>query len=608
MPNRRIRGLGPLPRHGVVRSAVAESATTLERTARRAERVTGQALLAETPAGGKSGRLTIRLIRAGWSLNGSYYPAETLKRDGARAWPAGTQAFIDHAPDAADEDYPSGSIKNLAAVLTTDAIWNESTQSLEAEARLFAPWRDAIIDMAEAIGMSIRAWVYGEHGEAEGRQGFVVTSIAEGRSVDFVTVPAAGGAILSVLESVQLRRTVEARNIGAWIESRLHLSLTQIGDDLYGDGRLTRDERITLSAAIGDGLQAWTTRVEAEAPQLFQRDLWTYPEPAADDVEEARRAAEASTEETRAALQRVIQAAHGNGDTTWAWVRDFDPATSTVWFDVSVDGECATWQQAYTGDGSEAALAGERVEVIARTVYAPVTAAGDSAEESAVPATAATAVTETVTDGTPPTVTDPPTEEEPTMSDTQTGAPPETAGTAPVVDTPPIEAPAVAEESATAAALRAVTEQLTAMQQQLTAVTASSERRDADNRRQRNEATAREAITAALNAPDVQARWRAHIAPRVTAEVLARIPVTATGDVDGTALAASIAASIAAESTHAQTLVAQALEDAGIGMPSGLGASEVVVDDGLDKALAELFEGSLGLTANASKIAVKGRG
>ncbi len=603
MPHRRPRGLGPLPTYATAPLAVAESAATLDHPAARTA-VRETASLIETPAG-QPGRLKIALIRAGWSLNGSYYSAEMLQRDGARAWPAGTHAFIDHAPDREEEEYPVGSVKNLAAVLTTPAEWNEATQRLEAEVRLFAPWRDEILDKREAIGMSIRAWVYGEHGEAEGRSGFLVTSIAEGRSVDFVTVPAAGGAILSVIESVQRRQAVEARNVGAWIESRLHLNLTQIGDDLYGDGRLTRPERLTLSSAVGDGLQAFTTRLEADAPQLFKRDLWDYPEPAASDAEEARRAAEATAEETRTALQRLIQAEYSDGDSTWAWVRDFDPDTSTVWFDVSADGEGATWQQTYTSDDG-VALDGDRVEVVARTVYEPV--AGSGTAESAAPTPTAQAVTENVTDGAPPTVTDPPIEEEPTMSDTQTGAPPETAGAAPVVDTPPAAAPAVVEESATAVALRAVTEQLAALQQQLTEVNARSEQRDADSRQQRNEATAREAVTAALNAPEVPARWRSHIAPRVTAEVLASVPVTATGDVDTAALTATISASIAAESTHAQTLVAQALEEAGIGVPRGLGSTETVVDDGLDDALKDLFEGSLGLTAGAAKIAVKGRG
>ncbi|MBM0235956.1 hypothetical protein JNW88_00440 [Micromonospora sp. ATA32] len=215
-----------------------------------------------------------------------------LRRDGPAAWPKGTLAFVDHATDEEDDARPAGSIKNLAAALTTDARWDEREQALMAEVRLFAPWREPITDMAEHIGMSIRAWVYGEHGEADGRHGFIVSGIPEGRSVDFVTTPAAGGGIVSVLESVGARALSEARNVGAWLESRLHLALTQLGDDMYGQGRLTRDERITLSSAIGDALQAWTARVEQDAPQLFQRDLWDDPESGEQTAAEARRARE----------------------------------------------------------------------------------------------------------------------------------------------------------------------------------------------------------------------------------------------------------------------------------------------------------------------------
>ncbi|MEV1315360.1 hypothetical protein AB0J14_04665 [Micromonospora arborensis] len=263
--------------------AVAESAPTIEAPT---ERVT---VREADPSGAtvtKPGRLAIRLIRSGWSLNGNFYPAEVLRRDGPTAWPAGTQCMADHATDEEEAARPSGSVRTVAAVLTSDARWDEGEQALMAEVRLLHPWRDTITDMARAqaeegvpvIGMSIRAWVTGEHGEHEGRKGFIVQSIPEGRSVDFVTKPAAGGGIVSVLESVgNVVPAAEARNVGQWLESRLHLRLTEIGDELYGDGRLTREERITLSAAIGDALQAWVARVEQDAPQLFQRDLWEEP-------------------------------------------------------------------------------------------------------------------------------------------------------------------------------------------------------------------------------------------------------------------------------------------------------------------------------------------
>ncbi|MFG2046145.1 hypothetical protein ACGFIW_01775 [Micromonospora sp. NPDC048935] len=262
------------------RAAVAESAPAVEALteAKPVERVTVREADTSGATITQPGRLAIRLIRSGWSLNGNLYPAEVLRRDGPAAWPAGTLCYVDHATDEEDAARPSGSIRNLAAVTTSAARWDEAEQALIAEARLFAPWRETITDMADTIGMSIRAWVTGEHGEQDGREGFIVQSIPEGRSVDFVTKPAAGGGIVSVLESVgNTVPATEARNVGQWLESRLHLRLTEIGDELYGDGRLTREERTALSAAIRDALQAWVARVEQDAPQLFQRDLWEEP-------------------------------------------------------------------------------------------------------------------------------------------------------------------------------------------------------------------------------------------------------------------------------------------------------------------------------------------
>ncbi|HEY6116783.1 MAG TPA: hypothetical protein VI172_12570, partial [Candidatus Dormibacteraeota bacterium] len=277
---------------------VAESAAIPnkpgERTAVR------EASAASATAAGP-GRMLLRLITAGWSLNGNHYGAEVLRKAATdRAWPAGTRAYVDHASDEEEQQHPSGSVKNLAAVLTEDARWDEATQSLVAEARLFEPWRTPLTQMAEAkaIGMSIRAWVTGEQGERDGREGFVVDWV-EGRSVDFVTVPAAGGEVISVLESVGHTPAVEAANLGAWLESRLHLALTTYADEMYGDGRLTRDERIVLSGAIGDGLTAYAARIEADAPHLYKRSRWEEPpEPVATPTDGAgQEAAEQATPE-----------------------------------------------------------------------------------------------------------------------------------------------------------------------------------------------------------------------------------------------------------------------------------------------------------------------
>ncbi|GAA0528718.1 hypothetical protein GCM10010172_06650 [Paractinoplanes ferrugineus] len=513
---------------------VAESTATLDPPAQRTAVREANVGTASTAG---PGRMQLRLIKAGWSLNGNMYPAEVLRKAATdRAWAAGTRCYVDHASDEEEQQHPSGSVKNLAAVLTEDARWDEASQSLIAEARLFEPWRGPLTEMADAkaIGMSIRAWVTGQHGEAGGREGFIVDWV-EGRSVDFVTVPAAGGEVMSVLEAVGEKPVVEAANLGAWLESRLHLALTTYADEMYGDGRLTRPERIVLSNAIGDGLQAWTARVEQDAPQLFQRSRWEEPpdpEPAATD-----------------------------------------------------------------GAGTEAAEATQPIEPEAASAQPPTT---------------------DVPDGPPPPAPAPPTDEqEEPVSGSQTGAPPVQAGTATAPgNAAPVATPATTTESATfdasafqqamTAAIEAATGPLSA---QIAQMAARESERDTLMRAAQHRQTATEAVTAALAAAE-HGDVRESIRARVTSRVTAAVPATAEGVVDTTGLGELITATIADEATHVRRERANALAEAGVGMPYGMGgtpAQESVEDDGLEDELNGLFS-NLGMTSEAAKIAAAGRG
>jgi hypothetical protein len=601
--------LGPLTRDliPIAESAVTEAARPV--ATRLAVTETSGSI---TPTG-TPGNARIALIRAGWSLNNSFYSPSVL-RASAGKWRKGLQTFADHAPDSEEEDYPSGSIKNLAGVLTSDAVWNESTQCLEADVKLFAPWREALVDMAPYIGMSIRAWVYAQDGEAEGRKGMIVNSIEEARSVDFVTVPAAGGAILSVFEAAR-RKTREARNVGHWFESRIHSGFTEIADHLFGDGRLTRPERITLSGAVGDALTAFSNRLEADAPQLYKRDPYAdAPTTDATTATEASRVAEATAEETRADLADEIAEQYGDED-TYCWVRDYDPSRMLVWFDISSGGESATYQQSYTvADDGDCELTGDKVEVVPRTVYDPAepedepqpadpdeTPGEEAAPVPVLPA--AIAVAETVTSGDPPAVTEPSEEEGSAVAEVQTGAPPAPAATAPAATAPPTDA----ASTAVLEAMQALTRQVTALTEANTALTARANTRDSEDRLRRNRDTAREAVTVALAAPEVPQDLREQIGPRVTAAVLAAIPTTDTGDVDLTALGEAITTAVEAESGYAARL----LESAGVGRPRGLGATatnEAKTGEEFETEMAKIFQEALGLSAEAAKVAAHGRG
>ncbi len=232
----------------------------------------------------RPGVFRIDLITPGWGSSG-FYSADVLEQaatDGV--FPAGTHMYIDHQTAVENMERPEGSLMNLAAVLTEDASWNGT--ALTARARVFSSYAPALAEMRESIGVSIRASAEVSQGEADGRRGQIIDRLVEATSVDFVTHAGRGGRIAEVLEAAlgdtltreaAIARLEEARNVGHWIESRLHLELTRIADDMFGDGRLTREERISLSSAVGQALTTFASQLEDEQPQLYSRDLWEEP-------------------------------------------------------------------------------------------------------------------------------------------------------------------------------------------------------------------------------------------------------------------------------------------------------------------------------------------
>lgn len=251
---------------------------TVERTA-----LTESTTLTEAVRGQPTGsRMRIKLIDAGWGSSGYYSPAVLAEAAKSGVFPAGTHMYLDHPSLSEAVDRPERSVRDLAAVTTSPATFTDG--ALYAEARVFGPFQQLLAEQKDAIGVSIRAAGTAEPGEADGRQGMLITSLTEGVSVDFVTRAGRGGAIVDLLESARTE-LAEGRNVGAWLESRLHAAFTQMTDDMYGEGCLTRDERISLSSAIGDALDAFVSRVEADQPQLYQRDLYDEP-PETDAVDQ----------------------------------------------------------------------------------------------------------------------------------------------------------------------------------------------------------------------------------------------------------------------------------------------------------------------------------
>lgn len=71
----------------------------------------------------------------------------------------------------------------------------------------------------------------------------------------------------------------KSANMADWCESRIHQQFTVMADDLFGNGMLTREERIGLSNAIGNALDAFHTRLqEGDLAALRERGPYQGPE------------------------------------------------------------------------------------------------------------------------------------------------------------------------------------------------------------------------------------------------------------------------------------------------------------------------------------------
>lgn len=74
----------------------------------------------------------------------------------------------------------------------------------------------------------------------------------------------------------------EATNLGDNLEARLHVQFVAAIDDLFGFGKITRDERQSMLGALEMALQSFAASVQEFAPQVYEREPWADPQPDAD--------------------------------------------------------------------------------------------------------------------------------------------------------------------------------------------------------------------------------------------------------------------------------------------------------------------------------------
>lgn len=168
---------------------------------------TGQTIPLIESIVGPEGTIPIKIIEPGWGSS-AYYPADVLERDGPEVFPEGTQMFWDHQTEAEAMEQPEGALDDLAAVFKTAARWEPNHPNgpgLYADAEVFGPFDEKLTDLAPHIGCSINTSGVAESGEAEGREGLILTELVKTptTSVDYVTKAGAGGEIVSLFEAAR---------------------------------------------------------------------------------------------------------------------------------------------------------------------------------------------------------------------------------------------------------------------------------------------------------------------------------------------------------------------------------------------------------------------
>lgn len=176
-----------------------------------AARLRGDLVALHEAAVREDGTGAIKIIQPGWGASG-YYSEEVLTRDGPQVFTAGTKMFWDHPTLSEEWERPERSLRDMAGELTGDAVFNASGADgpgLYAPMKVFehfAPTVNELSTQASGLGVSIRAYGKASVGEAEGQTGQIIDALVGAESVDFVTFPGAGGAVLSLFEAARQQR------------------------------------------------------------------------------------------------------------------------------------------------------------------------------------------------------------------------------------------------------------------------------------------------------------------------------------------------------------------------------------------------------------------
>lgn len=170
--------------------------------------------LIETGKQEKPGLLIdVHIIAPGWGSSGFYSEKVLRKACEAGVYPEGMHMHIDHPTRTAAKEQPARTIKGespLAAILTKAGHYEAAGwdgPGVYAQARVLPQFVEDIKAMDGHIGISHYVSGVSEMGEADGRKGPIITELLADdlNTVDFVTVPGAGGHYRTLFGEMKVR-------------------------------------------------------------------------------------------------------------------------------------------------------------------------------------------------------------------------------------------------------------------------------------------------------------------------------------------------------------------------------------------------------------------
>lgn len=233
------------------------------------------------------GTVMLKLIAPGKGSSG-YYTTEVLKRDGPRVFTRGMHNFIDHPTPQEEAERPEGSINRLGSTLVEDAHWLDAYRDasgvdagpgLYARATVAPGFVESLDAIANNIGTSIRATGKARMGQIGDYKGPIIEQITSAKSVDYVTMPGAGGKVLSLVESARKQGVIEMGATEELAELRQMVSTLATGLTAIRESTIRAqapaivsgylDQYPTLPPAIKAKLAA---TLPAQAPLTESRD------------------------------------------------------------------------------------------------------------------------------------------------------------------------------------------------------------------------------------------------------------------------------------------------------------------------------------------------